>query len=173
MLQVFKQLLSIMFELFRREACIRRGLLEVSGGPRSSTGFRWFPSVTMPPALQYRGLRQPKPETTMRHQVTPAPTPARAAFAQAGYLPLMVVVLDVGADTLADDPEVVVGVQADVFMFEALPEALDRNLVPPTALSVRADAGLEPRTSAITRTPQPPSPRSEPSTLNPTCSTGA
>lgn len=46
----------------------------------------------------------------------------------------MAALVDVGALALPREPQVVVGVQVDVFVLEAPPEAFDRNVVPPTAL---------------------------------------
>src|SRR5690606_15144054 len=64
---------------------------------------------------------------------------ARRELAEAGVLPLVVVVVGVGSDSGPGGSQVVVGVQVDVLVLQAPPEALDVDVVAPTAFAVHAD----------------------------------
>src|SRR5690606_21517229 len=65
--------------------------------------------------------------------------PPKRGNSKAGVPPVVVVVLDVAADSFPGDVQVVVGVQVDVLVLQAPPESLDEDVVPPTALAVHAD----------------------------------
>ncbi len=52
----------------------------------------------------------------------------------------MVVVLNVRPDSLPGDAQVIVSVQVDVHVLQASPEALDENVIAPTAFAIHADS---------------------------------